>query len=169
MKTTLKDFLNENKKIITQKEWFEKQPTDHLLSMRNDIYCRHPKNINDKPDENEDAGKLWYIDKNLLKAELDKRPHRTRAKDKRKTNIIETEILDHLNKQMNKDKKEYKGKEWNEKSWYIDEIMQFLDKELMSSYTLKKFNKKYDYKELDKILKKNFKQEYIKAQENLKK
>ena len=169
MKTSLKDFLNEDKKIITQKEWFEKQPTDHLLSMRNDIYCNHPKNINDKPDENDDRGKLWHIDKTLLKAELDKRPHRTRAKDKRKTNIIEKEVIDHLNKQMNKDKKEYKGKEWNDHEWYVDEIMQFLKNKIMTSYTLIKFHKKYEYDELNKILKKNFKSEYEKAKNNIKK
>ena len=46
--------------------------------------CNYPKNIGDKPDYDNDGGKSWYIDKELLYDELGKRPNRVRAKDRRK-------------------------------------------------------------------------------------
>ena len=48
-------------------------------------------------------------------------------------------------------------------------IMQFLQKSVNSSYTLMKYGKKFDYEILNDILKRNFKEEYEKAEENLEK
>jgi hypothetical protein len=70
---------------------------------------------------------------------------------------------------MLKDKKEYrghiptkynKGSEWSDFSWLVDEILMFLNKEYLTSYTLMEFGSKYGYDILDGILRNNFKQEY---------
>ena len=72
---------------MTQQEYFKKAHTDELLKMRYGKSCYHPHNEGDKPDfggaYSGDAD-MWYIDKTLLYSELAKRPHRVRAKDRRK-------------------------------------------------------------------------------------
>ena len=82
---------------------------------------------------------------------------------------IENEVVYFINKQMLKDKKEYRGhistkynkcSEWNDFSWLVDEILMFLNKEFLTSYILRKFSDKYDYTTLDEIIRNNFKQEY---------
>ncbi len=81
----------------------------------------------------------------------------------------ENEVVSFINKQMLKDKKEYrghiptkynKGSEWNDFSWLVDEILMFLNKELSTSYILRQFSDKYDYTTLDEIIRNNFKKEY---------
>ena len=81
----------------------------------------------------------------------------------------ENEVVSFINKQMLKDKKEYrghiptkynKGSEWSDFSWLVDEILMFLNKEYSTSYILMEFSNKYDYDILDDILRNNFKQEY---------
>jgi len=81
----------------------------------------------------------------------------------------ENEVVSFINKQMLKDKKEYrghiptkynKGSEWSDFSWLVDEILMFLNKEYLTSYILMEFSNKYDYDILDDILRNNFKQEY---------
>ena len=81
----------------------------------------------------------------------------------------ENEVVSFINKQMLKDKKEYrghiptkynKGSEWSDFSWLVDEILMFLNKELSTSYILRQFSDKYDYTTLDEIIRNNFKQEY---------
>jgi len=69
---------------MIQEEFFKKTQTDNLLRMRFAKTCYHPQKENDKPDYDNDSGKMWYIDKELLYQELATRPHRVRAKDKRK-------------------------------------------------------------------------------------
>lgn len=69
---------------MTQQEFFKKTQTDNLLRMRFMKTCAYPQNKSDKPDFDNDSGKSWYINKELLYAELKERPHRVRAKDKRK-------------------------------------------------------------------------------------
>lgn len=69
---------------MTQRDFFAKTQTDNLLRLRFATTCAHPQQEGDKPDFNNDAGASWYIDKNLLYAELAKRSHRVRAKDRRK-------------------------------------------------------------------------------------
>ncbi len=78
--------FNETRNQMTQKEFFKSTQTDKLLSLRYQTTCHYPKNIGDKPDYDNDRGKMWYIDKDLLYDELSKRPHRVRAKDRRKKN-----------------------------------------------------------------------------------
>ncbi len=73
---------------MTQKEFFSKTQTDNLLKMRFENTCRHPKTKGDEPDYEGDSGRMWYIDKTLLYAELAKRPHRIRAKDRRKKKSV---------------------------------------------------------------------------------
>ena len=79
------------------------------------------------------------------------------------------EVVSFINKQMLKDKKEYKGhiptkynkgSEWSDFSWLVDEILMFLNKEFLTSYILRQFSNKYDYTTLDEIIRNNFKQEY---------
>jgi hypothetical protein len=84
---------NEIKKQITQKEWFSKINTDHLLSLRYKNVCSYPRNENDK-DCGYKSGNFmgYYIDKNLLYEELSKRPHRIRKKDRRKIKKNEQSI-----------------------------------------------------------------------------
>ena len=71
---------------MTQQEFFKKTQTDNLLRLRYVKTCSYPKNVGDKPDYDNDSGLSWYIDKELLYIELAKRPHRIRAKDRRKLN-----------------------------------------------------------------------------------
>jgi hypothetical protein len=70
---------------MNQAEFFSKTQTDNLLRLRFKLTCHYPVNEGDKPDYDNDMGKMWHIDKELLYAELAKRPHRVRAKDRRKT------------------------------------------------------------------------------------
>ena len=70
--------------IMIQQEFFKKTQTDNLLRLRYATTCGYPKVEGDKPDYNNDSGLSWYIDKELLYAELATRPHRVRAKDRRK-------------------------------------------------------------------------------------
>lgn len=73
--------------VMTQQEFFSNTQTDNLLRMRYVEFCSYPVNEGDKPDYADDSnGKIqsWYIDKKLLYDELAKRPHRVRAKDRRK-------------------------------------------------------------------------------------
>ena len=79
------------------------------------------------------------------------------------------EVVSFINKQMLKDKNEYRGhipnkynngSEWSDFSWLVDEILMFLNKEFLTSYILRQFSYKYDYTTLDEIIKNNFKQEY---------
>lgn len=69
---------------MTQEEFFKKTQTDNLLRLRYVKTCSYPKGEGDKPDYDNDRGKMWYIDKELLYNELTTRPHRVRAKDRRK-------------------------------------------------------------------------------------
>ena len=69
---------------MTQQEFFKKTQTDNLLRMRYMITCYYPQKDGDKPDYDNDRGKMWYIDKKILYEELSKRPHRIRSKDRRK-------------------------------------------------------------------------------------
>lgn len=72
---------------MTQKEFFATTQTDNLLKMRFQKMCYHPVNEGDKPDYyDSDSGSAFCIDKKLLYNELSKRPHRIRAKDRRKKN-----------------------------------------------------------------------------------
>lgn len=69
---------------MTQKEFFAKTQTDNLLRLRYATTCSYPQNEGDKPAYNDGGVMNWYIDKELLYAELATRPHRIRAKDRRK-------------------------------------------------------------------------------------
>lgn len=71
---------------MTQKEFFSKTQTDYLLCLRYATTCSYPKNEEDKPAYSDGGVLSWYIDKELLYAELAIRPHRVRAKDRRKSN-----------------------------------------------------------------------------------
>ncbi len=84
------------------------------------------------------------------------------------------EVVKYLYKKLNDDKKEYKGdiktqynpgSPWNDKSWLVDEIIQFLGQNYRTSYTLLKFGDKYSFDVLDSILRNNFKTEYEEAKE----
>lgn len=72
---------------MIQKEFFAKTQTDNLLNMRFVQTCYYPQAEGDKPDYDNDRGQMWYIDKTLLYEELAKRPHRIRAKDRRKPKL----------------------------------------------------------------------------------
>jgi len=66
---------------MTQKEFFKKTQTDNLIRLRFATTCKYPVNEGDEPDYNN----YWYhIDKELLYKELATRPHRIRARDRRK-------------------------------------------------------------------------------------
>lgn len=67
--------------MTLQKDWFAKINTDYLLSLRYLDYCQYPDTETDliKPE--------YRINKTLLFEELAKRPHRVRAKDRRKINL----------------------------------------------------------------------------------
>lgn len=68
---------------MTQQEFFKKTQTDNLLRFRYLRTCSYPVNEGDVPDY-DNNGESWYIDKDILYAELATRPHRVRAKDRRK-------------------------------------------------------------------------------------
>lgn len=71
---------------MIQKDWFKKITTDHLLSMRQARYCRYPKKEGDKDNGYDSGSWIGYnIDHVELRNELSKRPHRIRAKDRRKS------------------------------------------------------------------------------------
>lgn len=67
----------------TQEEFFSKTQTDNLLRHRYINSCEYPVKVGDKPQYTGDRP-MWDIDKELLYAELAKRPHRVRARDRRK-------------------------------------------------------------------------------------
>jgi hypothetical protein len=67
----------------TQKEWFKTLTTDHLLSMRYQTYCTVPAFENSKHIVT-DSGNMYDIHKPFLYEELNTRPHRVRARDRRK-------------------------------------------------------------------------------------
>lgn len=69
---------------MTQGEFFSKTQTDYLLCLRYATTCGYPQNEGDTPAYNDGGVMSWYIDKELLYAELATRPHRIRAKDRRK-------------------------------------------------------------------------------------
>jgi hypothetical protein len=69
---------------MIQEYFFKKTQTDNLLRLRYARTCSYPKVESDAPDFSNDSGRSWYIDKELLYNELSKRPHRVRAKDRRK-------------------------------------------------------------------------------------
>jgi len=69
---------------MIQQEFFKKTQIDNLLRLRYAQTCSYPKAEGDEPNYNNDSGISWYIDKELLYAELATRPHRIRAKDRRK-------------------------------------------------------------------------------------
>jgi hypothetical protein len=69
---------------MTQKEFFSKTQTDNLLRLRYRETCSYPENEEDEPARNDGGVLSWYIDKELLYAELATRPHRIRARDRRK-------------------------------------------------------------------------------------
>lgn len=92
--------------------------------------------------------------------------------DEPTNDINKFEVISFLDKQIQKDKKEYKGDvptkynkgdKWNDESWYIDEIIQFIKKS-NSSYVFNKFGNKYDYTLLNDLLKNNFPNEYNAAE-----
>lgn len=80
-----------------------------------------------------------------------------------------------IKRQMESDKRSYKGhiptkynpgSPWSDRSWLIDEISSFLNKNYSTSYILKltePFSKDYTYEELDNILKQYFPSEYEEA------
>jgi hypothetical protein len=69
--------------ICRDPPWFTKLTTDHLLSMRYQTYCDYP--VHDKSFVSEFEGQKRYdINHQLLREELATRPHRVRAKDRRK-------------------------------------------------------------------------------------
>ena len=72
---------------MTQYEFFRKTQTDNLLRLRYSSTCMYPQKDGDKPDYNNDSGLSWYINKELLYAELALRPLRVRARDRRKSNL----------------------------------------------------------------------------------
>lgn len=81
---------------------------------------------------------------------------------------IETEIYDHLKEKMEEDCGEgsnvlTKMDKFNH-SWLVDELIQFISKNLPASYTLLKFSKKYNYNELNHTLKNLFPREYSDAE-----
>jgi hypothetical protein len=88
----------------------------------------------------------------------------------------DNDVVSFLIEQMKKDKADYKGhiptkfnkgSEWDDTSWLVDEIIQFLSNNHTSSYTLMNFGNKYDYDYLDSVLKDNFKTEYERALQKL--
>lgn len=70
---------------MIQTEWFKKLTTDHLLSMRQSRFCGYPQKEGDK-DLGYNSGDWigYYLDHTKLREELSTRPHRIRAKDRRK-------------------------------------------------------------------------------------
>lgn len=81
----------------------------------------------------------------------------------------ENKVVSFINKKMLEDKKEYrghiptkynKGSEWSDFGWLVDEILNFLNNEWITSYILREFSDKYDFETLKEIIRNNFKQEY---------
>lgn len=74
---------------MTQIEFFKTTQTDNLLRMRFMKTCYYPQKEGDKPDFScYDNGKyMWYINKEYLYEELATRPHRIRAKQRRKNKL----------------------------------------------------------------------------------
>jgi hypothetical protein len=74
---------------MIQEEFFKKTQTDNLLRLTFCNYIVYPKMLGDKPNYVEKGGGecAWSIDKKLLYEELAKRPHRVRARDRRKIKI----------------------------------------------------------------------------------
>jgi len=69
-----------------QKDYFKTLTTDHLLSMRRQEYCGNPFCSKSRSYTLSDGGGGGYIlHKPTLLAELATRPHRVRARDRRKT------------------------------------------------------------------------------------
>lgn len=56
--------------------------------MRYQKYCQYPESVNDKPTDLGDGETGYPINHELLKAELNTRPHRVRAKDRRKKHPV---------------------------------------------------------------------------------
>lgn len=78
------NYKGKKKKPTNQKEFFAYTQTDNLLKLRYLSTCEFPEKVGDKPAYDNDGVISWYIDKDLLYAELNKRPNRVRAKDRRK-------------------------------------------------------------------------------------
>lgn len=87
--------------------------------------------------------------------------------------VNDNKVVSFLKIKMLKDRNEYKGHiptkynngvKWSDKGWFIDEIVQFLQNNISSSYTLLNFKDKYSYDDLDNILKDNFPSEYSEAE-----
>lgn len=72
---------------MTQKEFFSKTNTDHLLSMRYRETCHYPEYEGQTPNFCNDSGIMYYINKQLLYEELSRRPHRIRKRHLRKKKI----------------------------------------------------------------------------------
>ena len=71
-------------KFTNQREWFKTLSTDTLLSLRIQKFCPVPKYEGQNYDFESDGDWGWCVDKDALYAELATRPHRVRAKDRRK-------------------------------------------------------------------------------------
>jgi hypothetical protein len=77
---------------------------------------------------------------------------------------VKSVIINHINKMINNDKKEYKGEWKSNYSWLVDELIHFIKKS-QTSYVYKKFNNKYDYDVMNDILEDEYKKEYSRALE----
>ena len=73
----------------------------------------------------------------------------------------ESEVLSYIKKCLKDNKNDYKSKsKWSDRSWLIDELINFIGKEFSTSYVYSKFFSKYTFDELEEILIKNFKSEF---------
>lgn len=70
-----------------QKDYFKELTTDHLLTMRQSRYCPIPLNEQSVSHITSEGCRMYQLDKPTLLAELATRPHRVRAKDRRKKTI----------------------------------------------------------------------------------
>ena len=61
---------------MTQREFFQKTKTVSLFNLRWQKTCYYPQNEGDPPDYDNDQGKVWLINKELLYQELSKRHNR---------------------------------------------------------------------------------------------
>lgn len=83
---------------------------------------------------------------------------KSNKKNKDKLEKLENNVVSFLNKKMLADRNNYSSPtEWDDFSWIVDEIHQFLEKNYNTSYTLKEFGNKYDYDTLTDIIINNFK------------
>jgi len=64
---------------------------------------------------------------------------------------------------LNEDKKEYRGGKWRDSDWLVTEIMQVLQNNVSSSYTLMEYHKKFPQENLIEFLKKDFPVEFARA------